>query len=370
MPFHNLNRNDMSTYSDNFLATNPSAQSLEIEFTIDSRIGIDGKNGISVTDARIDSRGDLKLTFSDGLIVNAGRALGKSGIEGIAEPTTVPASGTDAQLYLAVTPRVYANFKDRDGKPITLSASDTIAFFFRAGEDPVWTYTQLTLKMAQQQNKFSGKRIALFGDAAIAEYRAPAGTLSQLIRTKFDTSHVQLNGYAGCKFGAEGVVNTATLCEDSKLAGVVTFDPDLLLIMGGLHDYWHANTLGEHSGNIATTAYRKTTAGGLRYILSYFQSHLREDCRIILCTPQPSALGDETDNDPNERGFSMKNYVDRIKDIAEEFHIPVCNIWGEAGWSPVRELEKYRYTVDGINLTPEAYDRITDLQYRTVMFFQ
>ena len=340
---------------------------VEAEFTLADRIGLDGKDGrdgndgATIADARIDSRGTLQMTLSDGRSLNAGKAIARSPLAGIALPGTVPEDSSDPQVYFATQPGTYIHFPDSAGEPIVIPSGESINLFFRAGGSASWS-----LSATQTGNPFSGKRIVLFGDNNTSEELAE-GAYTSRIRTKFDTDAVFKHGYLRSKYGSDGTMNNATLCDDTKLAAVTGDDPDMIFMMAGTFNYWSNSALGDYDGDISTEAYKKTTTGALRYILTYLQANARPECRIMICTPPPAQKAERPDTAPNTKGLTMTDYVARIKAVAEEFHTVVCDFWAEAGWSPLRESLTPKYTGSDWYLTAEGYERLTSLQYQTAL---
>lgn len=585
------------TNTENFFTTPAQAgPGLDVEFTVATRIGIDGKDGfdgqdgrdgrdgqdgVSVMDAVITPGGNLEISLSDGRTVNAGLAIGKGGLAGIATPSTLPAASSLPQLYIATGAGTYTNFKNESGAPLVINASNAIGFFFRAADDKPWNFSLINIDLTgytpreavihlsseapdfacypyseeaedfynpatgvftlpegiktiasktevfgkivyqdcthillgfsletvtylevatgrrmiinvatkaitygtpisqtgiagkyvrvdtrhfdameveieQSDNgidythyatvdrevrygwttnslryrsigfyqeegtkskilsigtgtrlmldniaedtsdsdsievlipsanfagiakrrihlpknsvaKTSQPRIVLFGDSITQEFGVPAGTYTDLIKSRFNASQVTALGYAGHKYGHDDSISSDTLCDNAKFAAIAAESPDLVLILAGSNDYWHGNMLGDEEGDFRSDAYRKTTSGGMRYTLSCLQASLGAGCRIIVCTPPPGYMNGQSDMGLNAQGLKMKAYVERIKTIAGEFHIPVCDFWGQAGWSPEREATAPKYTTDGIHLSAEGYERLTALQYRTAM---
>ena len=208
---------------------------------------------------------------------------------------------------------------------------------------------------------FAGKRILLYGDSISADYNIEAGTYAGSIRKKFGTDDVITYGQIGQMLGSLTGDKSDSLANDQQIGFVTAQEPDLLIFQGGTSDYWHAVRLGEADGDIEDTEYVKTTTGGLRYLLHHLTKNLPRQCRILFVTPPPGIYGGVSDRTQNAAGHKMSEYVKRFRGICAEYHIPVCDFWAMAGWSTFNESIEPLYTIDGIHLSPEGYDRMTDL---------
>lgn len=128
----------------------PAGEALEVEIALADRVGLDG---VSVVAAEIDPGGNLEMRLSDGTSLNAGRALGNSGLTGIAVFDTVPSPLPDPQIYVACGAGTYAHFPDAQGQPIVVANDNTIALFFCAGGGTTWEATEMNIDMTGYRPK-------------------------------------------------------------------------------------------------------------------------------------------------------------------------------------------------------------------------
>ena len=198
---------------------------------------------------------------------------------------------------------------------------------------------------------FAGLKAALFGDSITFEYQITAGAYTNRIKSKLGLSDVVKNGYVGYCLGSGG---DGTLADSVKLNSVIAQAPNLIIMLGGTNDY--GNGQGAVLGNSDSTTITET-AGGLRYILRYFQKNL-PTVTLVMCTPTPRT----TQTALNAKGNSLQNYVDIIKQVCVKESVPVIDLFGLSGinFSQPESLELF--TTDGLHLSESGYERITAIQ--------
>jgi lysophospholipase L1-like esterase len=216
-------------------------------------------------------------------------------------------------------------------------------------------------KIATGGRSFAGRRIFLYGDSITNEYGATPGDYENLIRKKFGTSDVLRSGYDGQVLGSVTIDRSMSLTNDIQISEITSAQPDLLILQGGVGDYWSNVQIGDYYGSIENETYAKTTTGGLRYLLHHLTKNLPVQSKILFVTPPPGVFGGVSDMTPNGVGLRMDEYVRRYLDICAEYHVPVCNVWALGGWSTYNENLNPYYTTDGVHLSPQGYERLTDL---------
>ncbi len=359
--------------NDFFAGCTPSAdRGLELDVATAARVGIDGA---SVESASIDAAGHLLIVLNDGRTIDAGRVTAKSGLIGIARFDTAPAVAADPQLYIATAKGVYGYFPDHRGQPLTIREHNTIGLFFCPAGSRVWEMEELKLDLGVNLDflndlplggtfgkSYIGKRIVLYGDSITNDQGLEPGTYAGYVKSKFGTSDVICHGHSGEMLGSLAEDRSYdSLTDDQQIGFVVSLEPDLLIVQGGVSDYWHAVPLGDYYGSVENEAYVRTTTGGLRYLLHHLTKNLPHKTRVLFVTPPPGMFHDVLDTEPNALGLRMEDYVRRYRDICAEYHVPVCDAWANGGWSPHRETLELHFTTDGTHLSPAGYDRLTDL---------
>ncbi|MDR0954804.1 MAG: SGNH/GDSL hydrolase family protein [Rikenellaceae bacterium] len=216
-------------------------------------------------------------------------------------------------------------------------------------------------KIATGGRSFVEKRIMLFGDSITNEFGTTPGAYEDRIRKKFGTSDVLRSGHDGQTLGSATEDRGQSLSNDQHIYEITTAQPDLLILQGGVGDYWSDLPLGEYYGSVENAAYVRTTTGGLRYLLHHLTKNLPVQSKILFVTPPPGVYGGVSDMTPNGVGLRIDEYVKRYRDICAEYHVPVCDAWALGGWSTYNENINPYYTTDGVHLSPQGYERLTDL---------
>jgi lysophospholipase L1-like esterase len=335
----------------------PASRTLEVDIVSAARIGTDG---VSITFASVDERGELLLALSNGTVLNAGRVTGSPGLAGIAHPDTIPAPSADPQLYIALDQGTYGHFADRQNRPVKIDRENTVVFLFRAAGATNWDRSEMALGSTGSGQSFAGKRIVLYGDMIVTEAQVAPGTCAGLIRQKFGTDRVTVSGFDGCLAGVLAD-RSDSLAADGRIDTILALEPDLLILLGGTKDYWTGMPLGELYGDLGDAAYLRTVTGGLRHLLRRLRDELPAGVRMLFCTPAPSAAFGMTDLDLNVDRRRMSDCVQRLKAVCADYHVPVCDAWANADWSNERESRQPRFTTDGIHLSAEGYGRLADL---------
>ncbi len=216
-------------------------------------------------------------------------------------------------------------------------------------------------KVKLRQRPFAGKSIALFGDSITAEAGVPEGIYTGQISAKTGVASVTRFGYSGARIGSTDPGRNDTIATEQRLGEVLAASADRILILAGTNDYWFDVPPGEVHVDPDDPEHRYTTSGSLRYILDYLLLRKMPEQRILFITPPPGHYLGRPDTEPNGEGFRMSDYVERMKGVCRDCHVPVCDAWSLAGWYPPAEAVAYHYTTDGVHLSEAGYDRLTDL---------
>ncbi|MDL2230443.1 SGNH/GDSL hydrolase family protein [Alistipes sp. OttesenSCG-928-L06] len=208
---------------------------------------------------------------------------------------------------------------------------------------------------------FAGQRIVLYGDSIGNDYGIAPGTYAGLVRQKFGTDDVVCHGQTGEMLGSLAGDRSDSLTDDQQIGYVVSLAPDLLIIQAGASDYWHSIDLGDYWWDIEDPYYQTTATGGLRYLLHHLRKNLPRETRVLFATPPPGTSEGMEDTAENLAGYRMPDYVRRFREVCAEYNVLVCDVWALAGWPTLHEAVQPKYTIDGVHLSPEGYDRMTDL---------
>jgi len=217
------------------------------------------------------------------------------------------------------------------------------------------------IRIPQYKGRFHDKKILVYGDSITAEFGVEAGTYRNILMEKFESDQIILHGYPGYELSGTGFQGES-LTQTELLDKIIAEEPYLVIISGGTNDYWHYTTPGSPATDTETDY---TISGGLKYIINYLNSKLYGTANIMVCTPPPGFYDGRPDTAPNDKGYTMSDYVSAIKAVSGLLHIPVCDIWSNANWAASMENKNYLFTTDGLHLSIKGYRKISELQYRT-----
>lgn len=129
-------------------------------------------------------------------------------------------------------------------------------------------------------------------------------------------------------------------------------DADIVLLFGGTNDFGHGDApLGTPADRTDSTFY-----GGLRLL---FEAAVAKypSAKIVVLTPfhrlnEDSLSGDGSKTVP---GAPLRVYVEAIRDLAEEFSLPVLDLFRESGLQPNLPAIQKTYMPDGLHPNDEGH---------------
>ncbi|MBQ9730025.1 MAG: SGNH/GDSL hydrolase family protein [Clostridia bacterium] len=130
---------------------------------------------------------------------------------------------------------------------------------------------------------------------------------------------------------------------------------DLVCVFGGTNDYWHGDAPFGKFGDRTS----ETFCGSL-YTLSEYLINRYPNARIVFFTPLHR--NDEFTLVPKADGeFTLRDYVNAIKQNAEYFSFPVLDLWQVSGIQPCVEIMQKEYMPDGLHPNDKGYERLASL---------
>lgn len=116
---------------------------------------------------------------------------------------------------------------------------------------------------------------------------------------------------------------------------------DIVMVFGGTNDFGH----GDAPFGCFTDRTMDTYCGALHYLMKGLIEKYPA-AQIVFATP----LHRENENVPNvSNHLPLKAYVDKMKETAEYYSIPVLDLYGTAGICPDIEAQKVLYAPDGLH---------------------
>ena len=123
-------------------------------------------------------------------------------------------------------------------------------------------------------------------------------------------------------------------------------DADVIVVLGGTNDYGHGNAvIGAMEDRTPDTFY-----GALHTLYSSLINKYPRSV-IVICTPL-HRLDEETGISPNGlyiRAYTLKSYVNAIREVAEYYSLPVADLYANSGLQPMVDAVNHLYFLDGLH---------------------
>ena len=138
-------------------------------------------------------------------------------------------------------------------------------------------------------------------------------------------------------------------------------EADLICIFGGTNDHGHGDA---PFGSIDDTD-GYSFSGALndlytRLILKY------PEARIVVFTPTHKTAENELHAKPDGE-YTLKSYVERIRETAEKYSLPVLDLFACSGIQPLIPVHKELYMPDGIHPSDAGYARLFETINRFII---
>ena len=206
--------------------------------------------------------------------------------------------------------------------------------------------------------KLEGKKIVFLGDS-ITE-----GVGASCIEKRFSDVLVRKAGFAtsynygigGTRMARQQKIDPEHLVWDTN-AFTERFDKmeddaDIVMVFGGTNDYGH----GDAPFGCFEDRTVDTYCGALHFLMKGLIEKYPSAC-IVFVTPLHRE-GDTNLNASNH--LPLKAYVDKIKETAEYYSLPVLDLFAAAGICPDIQIQKEMFVPDGLHPNDAGAERIAD----------
>ncbi|MFS0781070.1 SGNH/GDSL hydrolase family protein [Bacillus sp. 1P06AnD] len=169
-----------------------------------------------------------------------------------------------------------------------------------------------------------------------------------VIREQLGFSEVLNKGISGRPM-ANGTKNGPGTNATGKTIEYTNFD--LVTIAAGTNDFRLDVPIGhEQQGEADTNTFQGAYHDLMQYILDK-----NPGIRIVLFTPLQRNKAFYDVNYVNQAGYTLKNYVQTIKEIGDQYSVPVCDMYGNSGFT---EKTMREFTIDGLHPNARGYERM------------
>lgn len=205
--------------------------------------------------------------------------------------------------------------------------------------------------------KLTGKKVIFLGDSITEGVGASCkeAFYTSLLHKRMGLSSVGNYGISGTRIARQQKVDPAHLSWDTN-AFTERFeqmgDADVVVVFGGTNDWGH----GDAPFGADEDRTMDTFCGALHYLM---RGLIEKYPTALICFVTPlHRAGDTLPNASNQ--LPLKAYVDKIKETAEQYSLPVLDLFASAGIVPDIQIQKEIYCPDGLHPNDRGNERIAE----------
>lgn len=201
-----------------------------------------------------------------------------------------------------------------------------------------------------------GKKVNFLGDSITYGVGASTEDKSYInvLKESAGLACARNYGISGTRIARQQKLNPKTMHWDlyafTERFAQMEDDADIIVVFGGTNDWGHGDAA------FGTDADRNmdTFCGALHYLICGL---IEKYPAAVICFVTP--LHREGDTIPNNsNNLSLKAYVDKIKETAEMYSIPVIDLFATAGFHPDIPVQKELFCPDGVHPNDAGHARV------------
>ena len=173
----------------------------------------------------------------------------------------------------------------------------------------------------------------------------------ELVKNTYGLSKVNGYGISGSRF-ADQKKPDPNLAQDRYFASRIDGmeDADCVVVFGGTNDFGHGDApIGAFSDRTPATFYGACHDLFARLIEKY------PGKPIVIMTPLHRIEEDDT-RVKHGVSVTLKTYIDVIREVAEFYSLPICDLFKNSGLQPRVEIIKEKYIPDGLHPNDEGHE--------------
>ncbi len=203
-----------------------------------------------------------------------------------------------------------------------------------------------------------GKTINFLGDSITAG----SGTdkiFFQIIEEKYGLKKANGYGIGGTRIARQQSPSVEPVWDEYFASRVDGMDEnaDVVFVFGGTNDYGHGDApLGKSGDKTPDTFY------GACYDLYLKLTQKYVGKTVVIATPIHRLNEDNVYGEGNkaEATGTLKDYVEIIKEVAEYFALPVCDLYSISGIQPNIPFNREAYTEDGLHPNRNGHELMAE----------
>lgn len=169
-----------------------------------------------------------------------------------------------------------------------------------------------------------------------------------------------------CSLDNFGVGGATILDEFNNIMNRDYSNYDLVTIGFGTNDARTSVALGI-LGSYSDTSFDTTTyTGAYRRIIEHMLSDNPNIKIVLLTPPQRHNINNFGTDTPNANGDTLKDFANRIKEIAKLYSLIVCDFFNE---SEINQVNLYQKSIDGVHPNNSGYENMGKLLCNTLLKF-
>lgn len=245
-------------------------------------------------------------------------------------------------------------------------------------------YTKI-LEEEKPSGSLFGKKCVCFGDSITGNYTAPYDYPS-IIAEKTGMTVVN-GGFGGCRMAqhpsaeynafsmyslANSIASSDWSVQDAAVGSVESMNAvehlsalkaidwstvDIVTILYGTNDFTGGVPIEYDGEPLVTSSYKGALRQSIEAIMTAYPN-----IRVVLVTPiyrYWSVDGSTVDSDSyalgQENGVKLTDFVDAVVDVADEYKIPVFNLYNTLG---INKINRTRFLSDGTHPSSDGIERI------------
>ncbi|MBO5007834.1 MAG: SGNH/GDSL hydrolase family protein [Clostridia bacterium] len=203
-----------------------------------------------------------------------------------------------------------------------------------------------------------GKKACFLGDSITEGYGTSdiSKRYADVFKEISGVKDIFVDGISGTRIARQQNINPDLIIWDTneftKRADMLPDDADIVVVFGGTNDYGHGDApFGEN-----TDETEDTFCGALNVL---FKKLIRKypSSTIVFMTPL-HRTDEQTRNKSNS--LILKDYVDKIKELASYYSVPVLDMFAQSGMQPCIDEQREVYFMDGVHPNDAGSRRIAE----------
>lgn len=203
--------------------------------------------------------------------------------------------------------------------------------------------------------KLNGMTVNFLGDSITEGVgtSSPENRYFEIIKKKYGLKSANGYGISGTRYAIQRVPSRIPSFDQHFASRVDSMcDADAVVVFGGTNDYGHGDApIGDFSDRTPDTFYGACHNLYTRLIEKY------PGKPIIIMTPIPRIDAVQT---KNGKCVCLKDYVEIIREVAEYYSLPVCDMFKYSGLQANVPAICERFFVDGVHPSDAGYEIIAE----------